>query len=131
MSTDSGEPTVGLLPQGGTDWIAGVVYPANITRAARAMRGRQPAHCVVASPGSQPERGAELTVDVPLHFYTPRSHHPWSRVVWNSVMSRRLPQSLEALVRRAGLGVLFPLQVPPTERLPVPWIGWIPDFQHK
>jgi len=30
-----------------------------------------------------------------------------------------------------GLSVLFPLQDPPSERLSVPWVGWIPDFQHK
>jgi glycosyltransferase involved in cell wall biosynthesis len=27
--------------------------------------------------------------------------------------------------------VLFPLQTPPDLALSVPWIGWIPDFQHK
>jgi len=50
---------------------------------------------------------------------------------FNSVKFRRLPESLDNLARRIGLSVLFPLQSPPRKPLPVPWIGWIPDFQHK
>ena len=131
MSTERAELTVGLVPQGGPDWIAGVIYLENIVRAVLAMGGSRLDVCLIAGPDHQLGRGSKLTLDVPVYCYTHRSHDPWSRAAWNSVKSRRLPRSLETLASRVGLSVLFPLQAPPSERLPVPWVGWIPDFQHK
>src|SRR5688572_8082004 len=131
MGAQRAELTVGLVPQGGADWIAGVVYLENIVRAVLAMGGSRLELCFISSPGQQLGRGSHLTLDIPEHFYTHRSHQPWSRAAWNSLKSRRLPRSFETLASRIGLSVLFPYQTPPSGGLPVPWIGWIPDFQHK
>ena len=131
MPSEENKLIVGLVPQGGADWIAGVVYLENIIRAMLTVGGSRLSLCFIADPAQQFSAGSNLTLDVPTHVYTHRSHHPWSQVAWNSLKSRRLPESLETLARRLGLNVLFPLQTPPSQRLPVPWIGWIPDFQHK
>jgi hypothetical protein len=131
VSTERAEVTVGLVPQGGADWIAGVVYLENIVRAVLATGDSRLEFCFISGPDHQLGRGSKLTLDVPEYFYTHRSRDSWSRVAWNSVKSRRLPRSLETLASRIGLSVLFPIQTPPSEELPVPWIGWIPDFQHK
>ena len=130
MGTEGPDLTIGLVPEGGTAWIAGVIYLENIVRAVRALGEARLELCFVADADHQFGRGSRLTVDVPTYFYTHRSHRPWE-AAWNSVKARRAPQSLEALARRIGLSVLFPLQAPPRDALPVPWIGWIPDFQHK
>jgi glycosyltransferase involved in cell wall biosynthesis len=122
---------VGLVPQGGADWIAGIVYLENIVRAVLTAEGRRLDVCFVAGPDQQFGTGTRLTIDVPVHVYTHDAHHAWSQVAWNSVRCRRRPVSLEGLARRLGLDVLFPLQTPPNRPLSVPWIGWIPDFQHK
>lgn len=130
MLSEHAELTIGLVPQGGADWIAGVVYLENIARAVLAMNGNRPSLCFVAGPDHPLDR-QNLTLDLPIYFYTHRVDDPWSLAAWNSVRSGHLPTSLEKLADRIGLNVLFPLQAPPRERLPVSWIGWIPDFQHK
>jgi len=48
-------------------------------------------------------------------------HH--RRVCW--------PTSLEQLSRRLHLSALYPVHESLGPRFPRPWIGWIPDFQHK
>jgi glycosyltransferase involved in cell wall biosynthesis len=47
------------------------------------------------------------------------------------VKARRVPQTLDGLIGRVGVSVLFPLLAPPKAPLPATWVGWIPDFQHK
>ena len=131
MPTQHAELTVGLVPQGGPDWIAGVIYLENIVRAVLALGDGRLDVCLIAGPDHRLGRRSDLALDVPVYGYTHRSHDPWSQAAWNSLKSRRPPRSLETLISRVGLSVLFPLQVPPSERLPVPWVGWIPDFQHK
>lgn len=131
MPTECAELTVGLVPQGGSDWIAGVIYLENIVRAVLALGGSRLDVCIIAGPDHRLGRGSNLALDVPVYGYTHRSHDPWLQAARNSVRSRRLPKSLEALASRIGLSVLFPVQVPPSEPLPVPWVGWLPDFQHK
>jgi glycosyltransferase involved in cell wall biosynthesis len=131
MQAARAELTVGLVRQGGPDWIAGVVYLENIVRATLAVGGNRLSLCFVAGPDQQFGAGSNLTLDVPTYVYTHRLHQPWSQISWNSAKSRRLPESLETLARRLGLSVLFPLQTPPSGQLPIPWVGWIPDFQHK
>jgi hypothetical protein len=131
MGTERARLTVGLVPQGGADWIAGVVYLENIVRAVVAMDVSRPELCFISSPDQQLGRGSNLPLDVPEYFYTHRSHQPWARAAWNSVKSRHFPRTLETLASRIGLSVLFPIQAAPSEGLPVPWVGWIPDFQHK
>jgi glycosyl transferase family 1 len=131
MSTRQDEFTVGLVPQGGTDWIAGVIYLENIVRAVLGIAGSPVKFCWIASREEQAGRRSGLTEDMPLHVYTHRSRDRWLRVAWNSIKARRLPRSFETLARRIKPSVLFPLQTPPSPELAVPWIGWIPDFQHK
>jgi hypothetical protein len=131
MRAGRAELTVGLVPQGGAFWIAGVLYLENIVRAALSLDAGRPEFCFIADAEHPLDSGSGLTLDVPVYFYTHRSHDRWSHAARNSVLSGRLPRSLETLASRLNLSVLFPLQIPPGERLPVPWIGWIPDFQHK
>jgi glycosyltransferase involved in cell wall biosynthesis len=132
MATARAGLTVGLVPQGGPQWIAGVIYLENIVRAVRAMDGNRPSLCYIAGPTDRRfDRNNHLTIEVPTYHYTHRSNDRRLRIVWNSVKSRRLPRSLETVARRIGLSALFPIQSPPGQPFPVPWVAWIPDFQHK
>jgi glycosyltransferase involved in cell wall biosynthesis len=131
MSTTQGEITVGLVPQGGRDWIAGVIYLENIVHAVLAIAGSPVKFCWIASREEQARRRSSLTGDIPLHVYTHRSRDRWLRIAWNTIKAHRLPRSFETLTSRIRPSVLFPLQTPPSPELSVPWIGWIPDFQHK
>ena len=95
MPTERDQLTVGLVPQGGADWIAGVIYLENIVRALLAMGDSRLGVCFITDADRRIGRGNNLTLDVPVLSYTHRAHHPWWRAGWNSAKSRRLPQSLE------------------------------------
>jgi glycosyltransferase involved in cell wall biosynthesis len=43
----------------------------------------------------------------------------------------RWPYSLEGTLRRINAKILFPVHGSLGQHFTVPWIGWIPDFQHK
>jgi glycosyltransferase involved in cell wall biosynthesis len=128
---EGAELLVGLVPQGGRDWIAGVVYLENIVRAVRAFNGERLSICYVGNREHQLDAATHAQLGVPVHFYTHLSEQSWMRVAKNTIRSQRLPLSLERLAKRIGLSVLFPFHAAPAGQLPVPWIGWIPDFQHK
>jgi len=131
MLSARAELTVGLIPQGGTDWIAGVVYLDNIVRAVDALDGSRPELCWIAGPGDRLRGRDDMKPDLPVHSYTHRPGDSWWTAIRNSLKSHRAPQTLDTLLARVGVSVLFPLMVPPVAPLPVSWVGWIPDFQHK
>jgi glycosyltransferase involved in cell wall biosynthesis len=118
---------IGLFTLYTEAWIAGILYLQCIATALQAL----PA----------PERPS-------LHLFMPRrarSAHerdlaPYLKGIhyFDSVRSRGSlwkrwtgRTSLDDLLRSQPVDVLFPVQEPITHPLPVPWIGWIPDFQHK
>ena len=70
MPTGRAELAVGLVPQGGADWIAGIVYLENIVRAVLARSDDRLALRFIAGPGQQFDRGTILILDVPTSFYT-------------------------------------------------------------
>src|SRR5262249_9200091 len=53
-----------------------------------------------------------------------------SGMKWSCV-HHRWPTSLERQLSRRQVAAVFPAMYSPVEGFPVPWIGWIPDFQHK
>jgi glycosyltransferase involved in cell wall biosynthesis len=128
--------TVGLFPQGGERWIAGAIYLQNLIRGLKLLPGEQ-----------QPDlhfiyhHGADLSVQQelgpflpPRHSYSHRHNSTRRyklRAVFRSLKNRHWPISFEALVLRLRISAMFPLQWSLGPQFPVPWIGWIPDFQHK
>jgi glycosyltransferase involved in cell wall biosynthesis len=127
---------IGLCSQGDERWAAGVIYLQNLVRA-----------CVLLPEEERPEFHfiSELKAEVvvlrelgailpPLHAFSHRKASPplerW-RAASKSLRRGHWPISLESLATRLKLTALFPLQSSLGEKFPVPWIGWIPDFQHK
>jgi len=127
---------IGLCPQGDERWIAGVLYLQNLVRACGLLpEEERPEFHVVCHPkaemGSLRELGELLP---PEHGYSHRKTsppHDQLRAAVRSLRSGRWPISLESLVSRLKLSALFPVQWPLGMEFPVPWIGWIPDFQHN
>jgi len=131
MPTECPQLTVGLVPEGGPNWIAGVIYLENLTRALLTLGADRIDVCFIAGPTYQMGWENNLTVAVPVHRYTHSAQDSWLQAAWNTLKARCLPRTLETVATRTRLRLLFPLQSPPSVQLPVPWIGWIPDFQHK
>lgn len=127
---------VGLAPQGGSHWIAGVVYLQNLVRALSMLPDRdRPFTCILLGPkqriGAHRELGRLLP---PSKGYTFRAGQSLRSKLRSTVRYMGLthrPTSLERLATMTRMSVLFPAQQSLGPDFPCPWIGWIPDFQHK
>lgn len=128
---------IGLFADDDERWIAGVLYLQTVV------------HALCRLPASlKPDmhlltRAAQLA-----NHYDPllpwarsliRYDHPgddpsWPKRLWRLRRSRtrKLPsRGLQRLARQAGIDVLFPCKTSLGPSFPVPWVAWIPDFQHR
>lgn len=128
---------IALLSPGSRRWVAGSLYLHNIIRALRLLpEQEQVALDLFARAGSGIDETAELGDYAPRrHVYAYRSSWPfWKKAagVALSIRDGKSPHRLENLVKQCNADVLFPATMTSLgSKFPVPWIGWIPDFQHK
>ena len=127
---------IGIIPQGGKDWIAGVVYVKNVIRALNLLPNEErPALYFILGPDSTVEVYRDLgRLLPPLEYYTFRDGARLRSKVMDSIRHAgltRWPISLERLARKLKLSALFPLQISLGKSFSCSWVGWIPDFQHK
>ena len=132
----AGSLRVAVLAQGGPEWAAGRVYIWNLLRALELLPEKERiAFCLVLSPNSRAadlsELGGRHLVVRRFAFHTADSPINKLRGAKRSLSGRRWPLSLEGVVVGAKAGVVFPVLASLGKDFPVPWIGWIPDFQHK
>jgi glycosyltransferase involved in cell wall biosynthesis len=127
---------VGLAPQGGSHWIAGVVYLQNLVRALSMLPDQErPFTCLLLGPtqriGAHRELGRLLPPSKGYTFRAGQSLRSKLKSTVRSIGLTHRPTSLERLTKTTRLSVLFPAQRSLGADFPCPWIGWIPDFQHK
>jgi glycosyltransferase involved in cell wall biosynthesis len=127
---------IGIMPQGGKDWIAGVIYLQNLVRALNLLpEAERPTLYFILGPGVTVEDYQDLGSWLPpSKYYTFRTWTSLTDKIRNTITNARLsrgPISFERLARRLNLSALFPLQFSLGNGFPCAWIGWIPDFQHK
>jgi glycosyltransferase involved in cell wall biosynthesis len=127
---------IGILPIGGKHWIAGVIYLQNLVRALNLLpQEEHPYLCFLLGPGMRIDEYRDLGGLLPtLKYYDFRSAQSlkskFKGVVKHSLLNH-WPKSLERLTEISNLSALFPVQSSLGREFPSPWIGWIPDFQHK
>jgi len=128
---------IGLLSAGSRRWIAGSLYLHNIIRALHLLTDTEDVALeLFARAGSGVDEAAELGDYAPRrHVFAYRNSWPfWKKAAGSalSIVERKRPRRLEDLVKESNADVLFPATVTSLgSKFPVPWIGWIPDFQHK
>lgn len=127
---------IAILPQGGKQWIAGIIYTHNLIRAIHCLpEEERPELLFFMGPWDDPRHHRELGHLRPsAHYYCFRertSDYDKLCNIKNSLLRLRWPSSLEGLAIKLRPKVLFPVQCSLGEGFPAPWIGWIPDFQHK
>src|SRR6267143_1795021 len=132
----SGPMKIGILPQGGKEWIAGVVYLQNLVRALNLLpEAERPSLYFILGPGMTVEDHRDLGARLPpskhYAFRAGTSLRQKIRELLRAGRFLREPISAERLVRRLKLTALFPVQGSLGRDFPCSWIGWIPDFQHK
>lgn len=135
-SSPSAGPRVGIIPQGGRDWIAGTIYVQNLVRALRLLPAEdRPLMRLLVGPGKNDDAYRSLFPQTPpsIFRYTHRSGESFRSRVRSTIRHRltRWPTSLERLAVGLDLSVLFPVPASLGHSFPCTWIGWIPDFQHK
>jgi glycosyltransferase involved in cell wall biosynthesis len=127
---------VAVLAQGGPEWIAGRVYVCNLLRAIELLPEEERiACCLVLSPTSQAADVSELGAGrLPVRrfaFHATDSPLNKLRGAKRSFARGKWPRSLEGVLARTKADVVYPALTSLGREFPVPWIGWIPDFQHK
>lgn len=129
---------IALLPQGGKGWIAGVIYLQNVIRAVGHLpeNERPELHILLSLEGDIQElKLPELNSNIPkLHYFAYREGITFKQKLkaWlHSFKKKQFPYSMEGLASMVNTAALFPLQTSLGKDFPLPWIGWIPDFQHK
>ncbi len=127
---------IGIIPQGGKDWIAGVIYLQNLVRALSLLPiEERPSLYFIIGPGNTVEDYQDLGHRLPpLKNYTFRAESSLKLKIGNTIRYTGFshwPISLERLIRRLNISAVFPLQSSLGSEFPCAWIGWIPDFQHK
>jgi glycosyltransferase involved in cell wall biosynthesis len=125
--------SIGLLHQGGKGWIAGVNYIHNLIRALRLLPSeeRLPVHLIL--PHNE-DAGLHREMRDVLQFYAYRpddDRRVKLKRALESLSRGRRPASFEGLLARLRTKAIFPLQYSLGPHFSVPWIAWIPDFQHK
>lgn len=127
---------VALLSSGHSTWIAGRIYIHNLARALAMLSQEKDIQVrLLLGPGDRGADHSELGRMRPmLSTYAYRKNWPLLKKLTGSALSfikNRPHLSLEQVVRKERADILFPLHTSPGQDFPVPWIGWIPDFQHK
>jgi glycosyltransferase involved in cell wall biosynthesis len=127
---------VAVLGQGERQWIAGSVYISNLLHALELLPDEErTAICLVlpytAQPADLRELGAGHCVVRYFAFRDTDSQHQKLSAVKRSLRHGKWPRSLETTLARVKAKIVFPVRTSLGKEFPVPWIGWIPDFQHK
>jgi len=116
-------------------WLGGTEYMHNLVRALRGLPpDEQPELTLLQSAWSDPARHAAIA---PL-IETVQAY-PAEAEAWWAQVRRRLRQASRGrrymtyarVIRERRAEVIFPMVQPPEQTLPIPWIGWAWDFQHR
>ena len=127
---------LGLVSHENERWIAGVLYIQTVMRAMAALpSAQQPDMHLWLRRGSDPSfHQAHEDLIRSKHVYDALSHQGFANTIKfhrrSLVRHGRLSRSLVEHAAEAGMELLFPCHQSLGPAAPLPWIGWIPDFQH-
>src|SRR5262245_3600001 len=127
---------IGILPRGGVEWIAGVIYIQNLVRAINLLSARErPELYFLFSSCDDVDLYRDLGNWLPpLKRYAFRKEESIRSKIAGTVRQIRRFQramSLERLTKSLNLSALFPVAKSLGPEVSCKRIGWIPDFQHK
>ncbi len=127
---------IALMTPGGQRWIAGVIYIRNLMGALSLLPDKErPSFYLLSGVKGRGEYYKESGEPFPaVHYYAFRRDTPsWKKALSAILSMGKLiwPVSLEKLVVRRNISVIFPANFAVRHSFPIPRIGWIPDFQHK
>jgi glycosyltransferase involved in cell wall biosynthesis len=116
-------------------WLGGVEYIHNLVRAVRSLPpGQQPRLTLLQSAWTKPGAHASIAslVDI-VQAYPAEAESAWVRLkrqARQTSLGKRY-RTFAGVLRERAVDVIFPLVRAPEQPLPVPWIGWAWDLQHR
>lgn len=126
--------SVAVLTQGGAEWIAGRIYVANLIGALDLLPDEERIAISQIAPPTSTAELSEAGVALKPRWFAFRASDSFTdklRGAKTGLHNGKWPRSLEAAAIRAGATAVFPVLDSLGREFPIPWIGWIPDFQHK
>lgn len=120
-----------IWPQTSGLWTAGNLYFENLLTSI-SLSGHTDDVRVIEPEGGSYSRGVHTAPPVPVSTYAQRPEPTTRAQVLARLVRRQLKlpnREVDAAVRESGVAVAFG-EVDLRAKFPVPWVGWIPDFQH-
>lgn len=127
---------IGLLDQGDRRWFAGVNYLHTLARSLDLLADG-PSWTLLHRPGETASTHAAFLAGLDPKRTRGRGvcfdawGTPTLRGVLGALRRGRIVRGLSGVVRSRRIDALYPMQFAPAWNLPVPWAGWITDFQHR
>jgi glycosyltransferase involved in cell wall biosynthesis len=116
-------------------WLGGTEYIHNLVRAVRSLPvPEQPKLTLLQSVWGKPARHMVITPLIEIVQAYPgdaRSWWAWLRRLGRQAIHGRVYRTYTQVLRERRADVIFPMVQAPAQPLPVPWIGWAWDMQHK
>ena len=128
--------SIGFLGNGSHQWVAGILYLKSLAESLSSLpRDERPELRLIMPPQTDASLYKDLRPKLSgLHHYAYERGYSKKRLLkaFCSSWSRgRGAVGFERLVERLKLDVLYPCHIPLARSFPIPWVSWIPDFQHK
>jgi glycosyltransferase involved in cell wall biosynthesis len=126
-----------LYPNTDDRWIAGILHSQNVVRALSYLPdSERPEISLILRPKHDGAHYDQLrnSVSSTYYFDTRKTFNIKKRKVpWLKRCPRVLKNesNLEDQLQQLNADVIFPVRYNLGQDFPVPWISWIPDFQHK
>ena len=128
---------LGLTPDSNSQWIAGVLYTQAITRALATLPDakRPCTQLFIRRKFDGPHYDTLRQLTASSHHYdfiTPLTgYRHYKNRLRQFLKSQAAKYSLKECLRQTTTNLLFPCRESLGPKYIQPWIGWIPDFQHK
>lgn len=128
---------IALHPDASSQWIAGVLYVQTITQALLTVSksDRPESHLLIrrSYDGSHytslRESANSIQIfDDDLGTNKLKRLEKWGRTI---LKNQPRPQTIEGCLRQNKADLILPCRESLGSQFNLPWIGWIPDFQHK
>ena len=136
--TERTKMSIGIFVEDGDGWIAGLMYIYTIVHALNSIRNdHDHSFEIKALIQRQDKKSRHLkpleALADSVHYYDTkdsRTSKKYLKKFFKCLLRLRpLPVSLKQVMERE-IDILFPIRCPLKFKTRIPWIGWIPDFQH-
>ena len=126
-----------LHPDADNEWIAGILYAQAVTRALHRLPATQrpDIHLLIKRRADGPYyTNLRASVTSTSVYESSRKLNLYKTIrTWAQTLIQGEPKkkTLQWCLKKRHADLLFPARTSLGKHFPIPWIGWIPDFQHK